>query len=604
MYSLEYVIETKTGKQLDSDKILSWINLSAERKSDMRTEVLQGIKDGTPLFLCGFCKQPVYLCGGKHTGETGKSFKEIYFKHYCHSPECKFYLRTKYSKNEIERMKFHGLKEGVLHNTIKNEIAQALVRDEYDVKIEGIVSVFTLYKDGIDSENYKRIWRRPDVQAKNKERQFVIEIQLATTFLSVILERMSFYKQSKHYVLWVLDYFNPEEEQKFTTMDILSLTNRNIFEFNDEMRQESKKQGRLVLRCHFEIPVLQEDSTFNYVWDSKIVYIEDLFFDDENYIAYFYNCWNKEKEILDEYSKKCTNIDVVEVFPYYEKQNYYEPHDNEEKFRMMLEELGTTLYYENKIFQDAFTSLYKKDFNSAIYYINKAQKNNLKLPQLDNVFLKLAIQVASEFVEYREVVNYLLCYKGFDYDIEKVFDNEIGKFKIAWDFGETINSLRSYLALFTQHGYSIPIFMIESCRNDLSELKNETINRTLSEDERNKIEKILLVTMWDKLQKKRLYKFLEMLENDKMLLFIIRLASYTFGKPLGCAHPNLAALSGTMKESHAPFAHLTVDMIKACKLDNDSKINRNFLSLQKIAQTNQDYSYDDLVYTLFKVFGR
>lgn len=603
MYSVEYVIETKTGKQLDSDQILPDINLSAEKKSDMRTEVLQSIKNGTPLFLCGFCKQPVYLCGGKHTGETGKSFKEIYFKHYCHSPECKFYLRTKYCKNEIERMKFHGLKEGVLHNTLKNEIAQSLVRDEYDVKVEEIISIFTLYKDGVDSENYRRIWRRPDIQVKNKERQFVIEIQLATTFLSVILERMNFYKQSKHYVLWVLDYFNPKEKQKFTTMDILSLTNRNIFEFNDEMRKESQKQGRLVLKCHFEIPILQEDFTFDYVWDNRIVYIEDLFFDNENYIAYFYNCWNKEKELLDKYSKKSTNINDMEVFPYQEKQYYYEQLNNEEKFRRMLEELNITLYNESKIFQDAFTAIYEKNFNNAIYYINKAKKNNFKLPQLDNVFLELAIQVASDFVEYREVVNHLLCYKGFDYDIEKVFDNKIGKFNIAWDLGNNIFSLRPYLALFTQHGYIIPTFMIETYRNDLSKLKNETINRALSEDERNKIEKILLVTMWDKLQKKRLYKYLEVLENDKILLFIIRLASYTFGKPLGCAHPNLAALTGTMKEFHAPFAHLTIDMIKACKLDNETRIHRNFLSLQKIAQTNQDYSYDDFIHTIFKVFG-
>jgi len=59
-----------------------------------------------------------------------------------------------------------------------------------------------------------------------------------------------------------------------------------------------------------------------------------------------------------------------------------------------------------------------------------------------------------------------------------------------------------------------------------------------------------------------------------------------------------------MKEYHAPFSHLTVDMIKACKLGNDSKISRNFVSLQEIAQTNQDYTYDDLVYTLFKAFER
>ena len=110
--------------------------------------------------------------------------------------------------------------------------------------------------------------------------------------------------------------------------------------------------------------------------------------------------------------------------------------------------------------------------------------------------------------------------------------------------------------------------------------------------------------MWDKLQRLHLPRYLKMLEEDKTLRLIIRLASYTLGQPLGCAHPNLASLTGTMKSSHAPFAHLTVEMIQACKLEKVENIKRNFLSLQQIAQTNQDYSHDDLVYTLFKILKK
>lgn len=605
MYSVEYVIDTKTEEQLDSNKILPWLNLSAERKSDMRTDVLKGIRDNKPLFLCGFCRQPVYLCGGKHTGETGKSFKEIYFKHYYHSPECKFYLKTKYGKSEIERMKFHGLKEGLVHKMIKNEIAQALNNEGYDAKTEEVVSMFTLYKDGTDSENYRRLWRRPDIHAKNQEKQFVIEIQLATTFLSVILDRMIFYKESKHHVLWVLDDFNPEEEQKFTTMDILSLTNRNIFEFNDEMRKESKEQGKLLLKCHFEIPVLQDNLTFNYVWDNKVVCMDDLVFDNEHYIVYSYDCWNEEKRLLDERNNKIIPIDTVEKSRYFKRVDHYEPHDCEEAFQIMLEkELNTTFYYGDEIILDAFTAISNKDFQDAEYYINKAQRNNVKLPKLSNTFLELLVQVASKFSEYRDVATGILCYKGFEYDIEKVFDDEVGKYQIAWNLGNAATNLRSYLVSFTRHGYTIPQFLIESCQNDILKLKNETTNIVLSENERNKIEKCLLITMWDKLQRLHLPRYLKMLEEDKTLRLIIRLASYTLGQPLGCAHPNLASLTGTMKSSHAPFAHLTVEMIQACKLEKVENIKRNFLSLQQIAQTNQDYSHDDLVYTLFKILKK
>lgn len=603
MYSIPYVKKTETGEQLDSHEILPSINLTPEGKSDVRTEVLARIKNGRPIYLCGFCKQPVLLCGGKDSGEVGKSFREVHFKHYNHSPECKFYLKTKYDKAEIERMKFHGLKEGPLHQAIKLEIARALIEEGYDVRIEEVVSLFALYKDGTDSENYKRIWRRPDVRARNQERQFVIEIQLATTFLSVILERMEFYKESKHYVLWVLDHFNPEEKQKFTTMDILSLTNRNIFEFNDEMRKESIKRGKLVLRCYFETPILQDNLTFNYTWNSKTVYIDDLIFDDEHYIAYYYDCWSREKELKDESNRNNENSNAQKDLLFLLEDDCCELPNSEEEFRMMLRELNLILYNESPYFQSLFKAIYEKNFNLAVYYINEVQKNNLKMPQLSNTFLKLAIQVAGEYEEYREIINNLLCYKGFDYDIEKVFGSGCGYF-VAWKLVNSVTSLRSYLVFFTQNGYSIPKSMIESFCKDLFELKNNTMDKLLSENERDQIEKKLLVIMWNKLQKKQMYKFLDMLGNNKVLSFVIRLASYPLGKPLGCAHPNLAALSGTMKEYHAPFAHLTVDMIKACRLDNDNKIRRNYVGLQKIAKTNQDLSCDELVYTLFKVFGR
>jgi len=605
MYSVEYVISTKTKEQLDSDRILSSLNLSAERKSDMRIEVLQGIRDSKPLFLCGYCKKPVYLCGGKHTGEKGKSFKEIYFKHYSHSPECKFYLKTKYGKSEIERMKFHGLKEGHLHQMIKNEIAQALNVEGYDAEMEKVVSVLTLYKDGTDSDNYKRLWRRPDVHVKNKEKQFVVEIQLATTFLSVILDRMNFYKESKHHVLWVLSCFKPKEEQKFTTMDILSLTTRNIFEFNDEMISESKKQGKLLLRCHFEIPLLQDDLTFTYVWDNKIVSIDDLVFDNKCFIAYSYDCWAKEKELLDEHNKIIRNIGVIEESTYAQKVDYYEPHDSEEAFQIILKkEIDNIIYSGNTDVLDIFSSLYEKDFNCVEYLIKQAKKYNIKLPQLSHEFLKQLILVANDFSEYREVAGRILCHIDLDYEIEKVFNNDTCIFQIALNLENTAFGLRSYLELFTRHGYIIPNYLIERCQKNLIEFKKATGSGALSEEERCQIEKSLIVTMWDKLQKQNLPNYFKLLEVDHTFRFIIRLASYSLGKPLGCAHPNLAALTGTMKESHAHFAHLTVEMIEACKLDKDIKISRNYMNLQKIAQADQDFSCDDLVYTLFRVFNK
>ncbi len=278
---------------------------------------------------------------------------------------------------------------------------------------------------------------------------------------------------------------------------------------------------------------------------------------------------------------------------------------SEEAFQRMLEEeIRTTFYYSNNVVLDMFTALYYKDFFVVFFRIIEAKKYNIKIPQLSHVFLKRLIQVACDFPEYKDAAACILCHSDLDYEIGRVFDKEEGKYQMAWDLGNTANCLRFYLALFTRHGYTIPTYLIERCQSNLRDIRKNTIKKTLSDDERDQIEKCLLVTMWDKLQKLNLNEYLEMLENYKTLQLIIRLASYTLGKPLGCAHPNLAALTGTLKDHHAPFAHLTVEMIKACKLDNDSKINRNYMSLQKIAQTDQDYSCDDLIYTLFKILKK
>jgi hypothetical protein len=67
MSSILYVINTKTQEQIDSVKFLNSLNLSEEGKSEMRMNVMQAINEYKPLFLCGFCKNPVSLSEDSHT---------------------------------------------------------------------------------------------------------------------------------------------------------------------------------------------------------------------------------------------------------------------------------------------------------------------------------------------------------------------------------------------------------------------------------------------------------------------------------------------------------------------------------------------------------
>lgn len=67
MCSIVYVIDTKTQEQIDSVKFLTSLNISDERMSEMRMNVLRAINEYKPLFLCGFCKNPVSLSEDMYT---------------------------------------------------------------------------------------------------------------------------------------------------------------------------------------------------------------------------------------------------------------------------------------------------------------------------------------------------------------------------------------------------------------------------------------------------------------------------------------------------------------------------------------------------------
>ena len=224
MCSIVYVIDTKTQEQIDSVKFLTSLNISDERMSEMRMNVLRAINEYKPLFLCGFCKNPVSLSEDMYTRKKGQSSKEIYFKHHSPSSECKFFLDTEYSKPEIDRMKFYGLKEGYPHQIMKHEIAKALREGGYDAEIENVVPVSTLYKYDTQNELYKCLWRRPDITVKNDKMKFAVEILVDTTFYPVMKDRLNFYKESKQHVLLVLNRFNPRDVKSSIPNDILSLT--------------------------------------------------------------------------------------------------------------------------------------------------------------------------------------------------------------------------------------------------------------------------------------------------------------------------------------------------------------------------------------------
>lgn len=605
MSSILYVINTKTQEQIDSVKFLNSLNLSEEGKSEMRTNVMQAINEYKPLFLCGFCKNPVSLSEDSHTEKEGQSSREIYFKHHSPSSGCKFCSDTKYSKSEIDRMKFYGLKEGYPHQMMKHEIAKALKEGGYDTEIENVVSLSTLYKHGMDNEQYNCLWNRPDITVKKDKMKFAVEILVDTSFYPVMIDRLNFYKESKQHVLLVLNRFDPKDVKSFLPNDFLSLTNRNVFEFGDEMMWESKQYGNLVLRCHIACPVLKDDKTLSYVWIDRKILFDNPKFDSEYFSGYWYDCRAVEKELLDPDNKETYTVSNDEETFYIPEEDYHVPQNSEEAFQFLLKE--EIDFLDSRGYSDTikvFNYLYNKNFYVANAFVDEIKTINDEFPELICDFLKQLIWVANDFPEYRETAYRILCNKDFYYDIREVFGADNCIFQTAWNISDTPFHLRSYLILLNRNDYFIPESFNERCRNNLIELKKSKRCKALPEDERIQIEKSMVTTLCYKLEELNLPEYFELLEKDKLFKYIIRLASYTLGIPLGCAHPNLAALTSTMNGSHGKFAHLTVEMIEACNLDKDSVLNHNFMRLKKTSQTDQDNSYDELAYTLFKVLNK
>lgn len=580
MCSIVYVIDTKTQEQIDSVKLLTSLNISDVRMSEMRMNVLQAINEYKPLFLCGFCKNPVSLSENRHIGKKGKSSKEIYFKHHSPSSKCKFFIDTEYSRPEIDRMKFYGLKEGYPHQMMKNEIAKVLREGGYDAEIENVVPVSTLYKYGTQNELYKCLWSRPDITVKKDKMKFAVEILVDTTFYPVMKDRLNFYKESKQHLLLVLNRFNPRDVKSSIPNDILSLTNGNIFEFDDEMMWESKQYGKLVLRCHIALPVLKDDQTLSYVWYDRKVCIDDLKFNDKCFSGYWFDCRASEKELLDRHNKETDTISNDEETFYIPEEDYHVPQNSEEAFRILLKD--EIDFLESRGYEDCiqvFYKLYKKDLYVANGYIDEIIEIYNEFPQLTCDFLKQLIWVANDFPEYRDVAYRILCHTDLNYDISEVFGAETCIFQTVWNISNTPFQLRSYLILLNRKDYYIPESFNKRCQNNLIELKKSKRSKALPEDERIQIEKSLVKTMLYKLEDPNLPEYFELLEEEHSFRFLIRLASYTLGIPLGCAHPNLAALTSTMNDSHGKFAHLTVEMIEACNLDKDAIINHNFTLL-------------------------
>lgn len=236
--TIDVVLDLEDDKDVYASRFFA---LNESYLFKMRTELERSIFLRKPRFVCKYCGQPVRISGRK----TERGFAR-FFSHLRDSDDCDYKTTTGRTKREIEREKYARCNEGERHKKLKQEIARLLSMTEgvSDVAIEKTIK-----------GNHPILrWRRPDVYARYKGEDIVFELQLSTTFVSVIAERDMFYRQNQTHIVWIFNFEEHAEHVDLTNMmtkDIYYNNRLNIFIFDRASQEESMQRGELVLKCNW-----------------------------------------------------------------------------------------------------------------------------------------------------------------------------------------------------------------------------------------------------------------------------------------------------------------------------------------------------------------
>jgi competence CoiA-like predicted nuclease len=286
--TIKEVLDLRTGEIIEAD---AFFNKSEQDVFVLRRELqdaIQGHKQ--PVFVCCYCKQLVKINGG-----ILHRFKQsLHFAHLKDSSECPIKTGSRFTEEEIRRIKYNGAKESQLHIATKEQIAHLLrLKADADKTISGI-TVDTIYK----SEQISKEWRKPDVRLFYKKVHLVFEIQLSTTFLSVIAEREHFYRSNSMFIVWVFKSFSLEaEQQRFSQKDIFYLNNNNVFVFDESAISKSGDQNTLFFHCYYKRYYLDNDLVEEQ-WNDAYVTLDNLTFDEKTKRCYYHDS-EGEKERLE-----------------------------------------------------------------------------------------------------------------------------------------------------------------------------------------------------------------------------------------------------------------------------------------------------------------
>jgi len=269
-HSLTEIMDNDSGQPIDISKFIRREDrLVIQDRNTMRHRYKSDPKN--PWLVCSLCGAAVQL-----VSFTDRSF---YFRHMPEEEDkgCPINTKGRYSADEINAMKYNGAKESKDHKRLKKLLYNSILADP---RFENPPKVERVWK-GMD----RKTWRKPDVQATWLNYRLAFEIQLSTTFLSIIVDRRDFYRSENGYLIWLFKEFNPSKTRR-AEEDVFFNNNSNVFIVNERTEEESRENKKLTLECWYALPEIRENQ-INDVWRHESVIIDDLKFDQQKQRIYF-----------------------------------------------------------------------------------------------------------------------------------------------------------------------------------------------------------------------------------------------------------------------------------------------------------------------------
>lgn len=239
--TIDTVVDVETGNEIYANSFFSQPESTIFK---MRTELQKAIYLRHPKYICKYCGQMVKISGKKT--ERGVA---TFFSHLRDSDECDYKTTTGRTKREIERAKYSKCNEGERHKKLKDLLATFLLRTS------GVTNVRT--ENTMPGNHPILNWRRPDVAVSYRGQEIIFELQLSSTFVSVITERDLFYRLNKKFVIWVFNFDDQSEHVNLNNMvvkDVYFNHKLNIFIFDKAAQDESERRGELILKCNWIRP--------------------------------------------------------------------------------------------------------------------------------------------------------------------------------------------------------------------------------------------------------------------------------------------------------------------------------------------------------------